>query len=92
MTSQVPAGDLLVRGLAALDLSHLSDALDRVGIAGQCLGIRPLDRSFRLAGRAFTVRYVPVGTQRGTVGERDAPAGAPEGAGLVRDGKGTRCP
>ena len=69
MTSPVPASDPLVSGLAALDISHLSDALDRLGIAGQCLGIRPLDRSFRLAGRAFTVRYVPVGTQRGTVGD-----------------------
>jgi len=69
VTSPVPASDPLVSGLAALDISHLSDALDRLGIAGQCLGIRPLDRSFRLAGRAFTVRYVPVGTQRGTVGD-----------------------
>jgi 4-hydroxy-4-methyl-2-oxoglutarate aldolase len=69
MTSPVPVGDPLVRGLAALDISHLSDALDRLGIAGQCLGIQPLDRSFRLAGRAYTVRYVPVGTQRGTVGD-----------------------
>jgi regulator of RNase E activity RraA len=69
VTSPEPAGDALVRGLAALDISPVSDALDRLGIAGQCLGIRPLDRSFRLAGRAFTVRYVPVGTTRGSVGD-----------------------
>jgi 4-hydroxy-4-methyl-2-oxoglutarate aldolase len=69
VTSAAPDGDPLVRSLAALDISHISDALDRLGIAGQCLGIRPLDRSFRLAGRAFTVRYVPVGTRRGTVGD-----------------------
>jgi 4-hydroxy-4-methyl-2-oxoglutarate aldolase len=66
--SGLPA-DVVVRGLAALDISAVSDALDRLGIAGQCLGIRPLDRSFRLAGRAFTVRYVPVGTTRGSVGD-----------------------
>ncbi len=69
MTLPAPAGEPLVDGLAALDISHVSDALDRLGIAGQCAGIRPLDRRFRLAGRAYTVRYVPVGLSRGTVGD-----------------------
>lgn len=69
MTTPAAAADPLVDGLAAKDLSHLSDALDRLGIAGQCAGIRPLDRAFRLAGRAYTVRYVPVGTSHGTVGD-----------------------
>ena len=55
--------------LAAHDTSTVSDALDRLGIAGQCLGIKPLDRSFRLAGRAFTVRMVPVGQSAGSVGD-----------------------
>lgn len=55
--------------LAALSTSAVSDALDRVGIAGQTLGIAPLDRSFRLVGRAWTVRYGPVGQDRGTVGD-----------------------
>ena len=61
--------DELVSGFAGLDTSHVSDALDRLGIAGQCAGIWPLDQSFRLAGRAFTVRYVPVGVSGGTVGD-----------------------
>lgn len=69
MTNPAAAADPLVDGLAALDISQLSDALDRLGIAGQCAGIRPLDRRFRLAGRAFTIRYVPVGLSRGTVGD-----------------------
>jgi 4-hydroxy-4-methyl-2-oxoglutarate aldolase len=69
MTTPPAGGDPLVDGLAAMDISHLSDALDRLGIAGQCAGIRPLDRHFRLAGRAYTVRYVPVGMSRGTVGD-----------------------
>jgi 4-hydroxy-4-methyl-2-oxoglutarate aldolase len=64
-----PDGDDLLAGFAAVDTSHVSDALDRRGLAGQCLGLRPLDRSFRLAGRAFTVRYVPVGAERGSVGD-----------------------
>ncbi|WP_329231920.1 MULTISPECIES: RraA family protein [Streptomyces] len=57
------------KALRNLDTSHVSDALDRLGIGGQCLGIMPLDRTFRLAGRAFTVRYGPVGTDPGTVGD-----------------------
>jgi 4-hydroxy-4-methyl-2-oxoglutarate aldolase len=69
MTAAAAGADQLVDGLAALDISHLSDALDRLGIAGQCSGIHPLDRGFRLAGRAYTIRYVPVGTSRGTVGD-----------------------
>ena len=55
--------------LAALSTSAVSDALDRLGIAGQALGIMPLDRSFRLVGRAWTLRYGPVGQDRGTVGD-----------------------
>lgn len=58
-----------VARLAALSTSGVSDALDRLGIAGQALGIMPLDRTFRLAGRAWTLRYGPVGEDRGTVGD-----------------------
>lgn len=55
--------------LQELSSTDLSDALDRLGIAGQCLGILPLSRSFRLVGRAFTIHYVPVSVERGTVGD-----------------------
>jgi 4-hydroxy-4-methyl-2-oxoglutarate aldolase len=56
----------------------LSDAMDRLGIAGQAFGIAPLDRSFRLAGRAYTVRTVPVAMAKGTVGDYidDVPPGS----------------
>jgi regulator of RNase E activity RraA len=60
--------DRLAR-LGKLSTSAVSDALDRLGIAGQALGIAPLDRSFRLVGRAWTLRYGPVGQDRGTVGD-----------------------
>ena len=55
----------------------LSDAMDRLGIAGQAFGIAPLDGGFRLAGRAFTVRTVPVAAAKGTVGDYidDVPPG-----------------
>ncbi len=61
-----------------LDTATISDALDKLGIAGQCLGIKPLDHRFRLAGRAFTLAYAPVGHPLGTVGDfiDDVPAGS----------------
>jgi 4-hydroxy-4-methyl-2-oxoglutarate aldolase len=54
---------------AKLDTTSLSDALDRLGIAGQCLNIKPLDPAFRLSGRAFTILYGPAGKPAGTVGD-----------------------
>lgn len=47
----------------------VSDALDRLGITGQCLGIKPLDGGFRLCGRAFTVGMAPAAAEPGTVGD-----------------------
>lgn len=63
--------------LASMDTPTISDALDKLGIHGQCVGIKPLDPTFRIAGPAFTIRYVPCGTQGGTVGDYidDLPAG-----------------
>lgn len=51
-----------------LDTTSLSDAMDRLGMAGQCLGIKPLDPSFRLTTRAFPILYGPAGKPPGTVG------------------------
>jgi 4-hydroxy-4-methyl-2-oxoglutarate aldolase len=64
--------------LAALDGATVSDAMDRIGIVGQCDGIAPRDPGFRIVGRAFTVRYGPVGRPAGTVGDYidDVDAGA----------------
>jgi regulator of RNase E activity RraA len=61
--------DKSVRRASKLDTTCISDALDRLGIAGQCLNIKPLDHRFRLAGRAFTILYGPAGTPPGTVGD-----------------------
>lgn len=55
--------------LSRMDTPTVSDALDKLGVPGQCLGIKPLDPHFRLAGTAFTVRYVPCGIHGGTVGD-----------------------
>ncbi|MFM0125922.1 RraA family protein [Paraburkholderia sp. RL18-101-BIB-B] len=61
--------DSAVSLLSRMDTTTISDALDKLGIAGQCLGIAPLDPTFRMAGPAFTVRYVPCGVHGGTVGD-----------------------
>jgi len=66
-----------MESLDSLSTTTVSDALDRLGIAGQCLGIKPLDHGFRLCGRAFTMRMVPVASDPGTVGDYidDVPKG-----------------
>ena len=69
--------DKNVERASKLDTTSLSDALDRLGIAGQCLNIKPLDPRFRLTGRAFTILYGPAGSPPGTVGDYidDVPVG-----------------
>jgi regulator of RNase E activity RraA len=71
------AEDKNVQRASKLDTTSLSDALDRLGIAGQCLNIKPLDPRFRLTGRAFTILYGPAGSPPGTVGDYidDVPVG-----------------
>lgn len=64
-----PGTDQAADDLALLDTSHLSDALDKLGINGQIAGLLPLQRTSRLVGRAFTVRYVPITGTGGTVGD-----------------------
>ena len=70
--------DANVDRASKLDTTSLSDALDRLGIAGQCLNIKPLDHGFRLTGRAFTILYGPAGVPPGTVGDYidDVPPGS----------------
>jgi len=78
--------DLNIQRASKLDTTALSDALDRLGIPGQCLGIKPLDPKFRLTGRAFTLRYGPAGVPPGTVG--DFIDDVPEGNLIVIDNGG----
>ena len=51
-----------------LGTSALSDAMDRLGIPGQALGIKPVDRSFLVCGPAFTVHNMPCDIHGGSVG------------------------
>ena len=63
------ANDTNVERASTLDTTSLSDALDRLGIAGQCLNIKPLDWTFQMTGRAYTILYGPSATPSGTVGD-----------------------
>jgi 4-hydroxy-4-methyl-2-oxoglutarate aldolase len=56
-THPAAADDPEVARAAQLDTAALSDALDRLGIVGQCTRIMPRDNGFRMAGRAYTVLY-----------------------------------
>ncbi len=54
--------DLLIQRLRRLDVCAVSDALDRLGIAGQVAsGLARQASSRRLCGRAVTYRLVPAG-------------------------------
>ncbi|MGA3942037.1 RraA family protein [Ralstonia nicotianae] len=60
----------LVKLFRGLDTPAVSDALDKLGLPGQCLGIMPLDHyATPIFGPAFTVRYVSASTPPGTVGD-----------------------
>ncbi|HVV93814.1 MAG TPA: RraA family protein [Hyphomicrobiales bacterium] len=81
------AEDKNLARIAALDTATLSDAMDRHGIPGQCLGIHPVDPKFRLAGRAWTLRYGPFDPLHpGTVG--DYIDDVPDGGVVVLDNQG----
>jgi regulator of RNase E activity RraA len=60
----------LVALFRGLDTPGVSDAMDKLGLPGRCLGIAPLDNyPGVIIGPAFTVRYVSASTPAGTVGD-----------------------
>jgi 4-hydroxy-4-methyl-2-oxoglutarate aldolase len=58
-----------VKALLQAGTATVSDALDRLGLPGSAHGIAPLANGLRMAGPAYTVRYVPAGDPKGTVGD-----------------------
>ena len=60
----------LVALFRGLDTPAVSDALDKLGMDGQCHGIMPLENYQQtVIGPAFTVKYVTCGSPAGTVGD-----------------------
>jgi len=61
----------VIQDFAALPLSVVSSALDRLGLLGHCQGLRALRTPgalgpvARLCGRAFAVRFLPCGPRDG---------------------------
>lgn len=70
--------DLNIERAAALDCAALSDAMDRIGLHGQCAGIQSQSEQFQMCGRAFTLLYGPASKPAGTVGDYidDVPPGS----------------
>lgn len=69
--------DDIVEGFKKLASASISDALDRLGIHGMVQGIAPLTNGHHVVGRAFTLKYIPCGVVKGTVGDYidDVPPG-----------------
>jgi regulator of RNase E activity RraA len=63
---------------SGIGTSTLSDALDRLGLSGQPVGLRPAGSATRLWGPAYTIRMVPAAVPAGSVGDYidDVPSGA----------------
>ena len=78
--------DTNVERVSRLDTATVSDALDRLGIVGQCFKIKPCDPAFRMTGRAFTILYGPAAKPAGTVG--DFIDDVPPGSVIVLDNSG----
>ncbi|WP_227937906.1 RraA family protein [Alkalihalobacillus deserti] len=61
--------DEIVESYKKISIAAVSDALDRLGIHGTCLGISPTNYGYQMVGRAFTVKYLPVAQDKGSVGD-----------------------
>lgn len=60
----------LVALFEGLDTPGVSDAMDKLDLPGQCLGVAPLDNYSKvIVGPAFTVQYVTASVPPGTVGD-----------------------
>jgi regulator of RNase E activity RraA len=78
--------DKIVEAFKSISIAAVSDALDRLGLRGTCLGISPLKYGYHVVGRAWTVKYLPIGVNQGTVG--DYIDDIPPGSVVVLDNEG----
>jgi len=59
----------MIEGFRELDVPTVSDAMDKLKLQGGLLGIKPVLPDTYICGQAFTVHYMPCGTEKGTVGD-----------------------
>jgi 4-hydroxy-4-methyl-2-oxoglutarate aldolase len=59
----------LVQEFMKTSTPNISDALDKLQIRGGCHGLLPIVQGKKMIGSAFTVKYVPIGEDKGTVGD-----------------------
>lgn len=59
----------LVQEFMELDTPTVSDALDKLQIQGGFHGLTPIVQGKKIVGPAFTVKYIPIGEHKGTVGD-----------------------
>jgi len=59
----------IIERLKKLDAASISDSMDKLGIVGGLLGIKPINSGKIICGQAFTVKYIPCGQEKGTVGD-----------------------
>ena len=68
----------MIEAFLSLSTPTISDALDVLLLSGGCLGLRPVVMGHKIAGPAFTVRYIPAGPEKTGAGDflDDVPAGS----------------
>jgi 4-hydroxy-4-methyl-2-oxoglutarate aldolase len=68
----------IIEAFLSLSTPTISDALDVLLLSGGCLGLRPIVMGHKIAGPAFTVRYIPIGAEKTGAGDflDDVPAGS----------------
>jgi 4-hydroxy-4-methyl-2-oxoglutarate aldolase len=59
----------LIDEIATLSTSNISDAADRFGVKSGCHGIKPVVKGTKIAGTAFTIKYVAASVKPGSVGD-----------------------
>ncbi|SDH24997.1 Regulator of RNase E activity RraA [Alteribacillus persepolensis] len=60
----------IIEAYKNISIAAVSDAMDRLGMAGACMGISPLQFGCEMVGRAFTVKYLPARShEKASVGD-----------------------
>lgn len=69
MSSFLEIDPKIIDEFKTFDTSSVSDACDKLDITAGLYGIKPVNPGVVMCGQAFTVRYVPCGEVKGTVGD-----------------------